>query len=345
MNGFTFFRNYYEAITDPDNGLTEEEQGRVYNAIFSYVFDGVEPDLKGTCRFVYNTVIRCLEHDREMEERHNVQIEALQDELSAERSKYTEYGKKGGRPRKNPLSENENPLKSPFAKEKTPLKPPFSEEKEGSLKEKEGEKERSKEKDQERDYTLQEREYNLPPYNPPTPFEGMEDRGLKEFLERHNNVIVDNCSTASLDLDFGEMEHAFSESAYLRGKSLYLSWVAKNAARILRGDYKDKPARSGAPPDGKGDLQLWQELVKALSCAKEETDYGALTYKMQDEDSIERMGELYRGLSREITEYFDPNSFLELCGMDDKDLKFERARFLKALPDIRRKIQEVQDGA
>lgn len=338
MNGFTFFRNYYEAITDPDNGLTEEEQGRVYNAIFSYVFDGVEPDLKGTCRFVYNTVIRCLEHDREMEERHNVQIEALQDELSEERSKYAEYGKKGGRPRKNPLSENENPLK-------TPLKPPFSQEKEGSLIEKEGEKERSKEKDQERDYTLQEIEYNLPPYNPPAPKEGSEELGLKEFLERHGNIAVDNCSTASLDMDYPGLRRAFAESAYLREKPHDLSWVAKNAARILRGDYKDKPARSGSPPDGKGDLQLWQELVKALSCAKEETDYGALTYKMQDEESIERMGELYRGLSREITEYFDPNSFLELCGMDDKDLKFERARFLKALPEIRRKIAEVQDGA
>ena len=104
MNGFTFFRNYYEVISDPDNGLTEEEQGRVYNAIFSRVFDGVEPDLKGACRFVYNTVIRCLEHDREIEERHNGQIEALRVELSEERSKYAEYGKKGGRPRKIPLS-------------------------------------------------------------------------------------------------------------------------------------------------------------------------------------------------------------------------------------------------
>lgn len=338
MNGFTFFRNYYEVISDPDNGLTEEEQGRVYNAIFSRVFDGVEPDLKGACRFVYNTVIRCLEHDREIEELHNGQIEALRVELSEERSKYAEYGKKGGRPRKNPLSENENPLK-------TPLKPPFLQEKEGPLIEKEGEKERSKEKDQERDYTLQEREYNLPPYNPPAPKEGSEELGLKEFLDRHENVVVDNCSTASLDLDYKALGQAFQESAYLLEKPHDLSWVAKNAARILRGDYKDKPARSGAPPDGKGDLQLWQELVKALSCAKEETDYGALTYKMQDEDSIERMGELYRGLSREITEYFDPNSFLEICGMDDKDLKFERARFLKALPEIRRKIAEVQDGA
>lgn len=33
VNGFTFFKNYYDAITDPDNGLTAEEQGELYNAI------------------------------------------------------------------------------------------------------------------------------------------------------------------------------------------------------------------------------------------------------------------------------------------------------------------------
>lgn len=33
VNGFTFFKNYYDAINDPENGLTEEEQGKLYNAI------------------------------------------------------------------------------------------------------------------------------------------------------------------------------------------------------------------------------------------------------------------------------------------------------------------------
>ncbi len=56
MKGFTFFRNYYEAINDPENELTEEEQGKLYNAIFAYMFDGKEPELKGACRMAFNLI-------------------------------------------------------------------------------------------------------------------------------------------------------------------------------------------------------------------------------------------------------------------------------------------------
>lgn len=300
MNGFTFFRNYYEAINDPETDLTEEEQGRLYNAIFAYVFNDEEPNLKGACRLAFNMIKPSLDVSKARGE-----------------SKRNKLKSKEIKKNQNESNQNQNESKHDFDSDLTFF-----------------------EKEEER---REKKEDNIPP----SLRAGARDEGaeLREFLEENGNIAVDNCSTASLDMDYTGLKRAFSESSYLREKPHDLSWVSKNAARILRGDYKDKPARSGAPPDGKGDLQLWQELVKALSCAKEETDYGALTYKMQDEESIERMGELYRGLSREITEYFDPNSFLELCGMDDKDLKFERARFLKALPDIRRKIQEVQDGA
>lgn len=300
MNGFTFFRNYYEAINDPETDLTEEEQGRLYNAIFAYVFNDEEPNLKGACRLAFNMIKPSLD------------VSKARGESKRNKSKSKEIKKN-----QNESNQNQNESKHDFDSDLTFF-----------------------EKEEER---REKKEDNIPP----SLRAGARDEGeeLREFLQENGNIAVDNCSTASLDMDYPGLRRAFAESAYLREKPHDLSWVAKNAARILRGDYKDKSARSGAPPDGKGDLQLWQELVKALSCAKEETDYGALTYKMQDEDSVERMGELYRGLSREITEYFDPNSFLELCGMDDKDLKFERARFLKALPEIRRKIAEVQDGA
>lgn len=300
MNGFTFFRNYYEAINDPETDLTEEEQGRLYNAIFAYVFNDEEPNLKGACRLAFNMIKPSLD------------VSKARGESKRNKSKSKEIKKN-----QNESNQNQNESKHDFDSDLTFF-----------------------EKEEER---REKKEDNIPP----SLRAGARDEGeeLREFLQENGNIAVDNCSTASLDMDYKALGQAFQESAYLREKPHDLSWVAKNAARILRGDYKDKSERSGAPPDGKGDLQLWQELVKALSCAKEETDYGALTYKMQDEESIERMGELYRGLSREITEYFDPNSFLELCGMDDKDLKFERARFLKALPEIRRKIAEVQDGA
>ncbi len=54
MNGFTFFRNYYEAVSDPGNELTLEEQGAIYNAIFAYMFDDTEPDLRGASKMAFN---------------------------------------------------------------------------------------------------------------------------------------------------------------------------------------------------------------------------------------------------------------------------------------------------
>ena len=305
MNGFTFFRNYYEAINDPETDLTEEEQGRLYNAIFAYVFNDEEPNLKGACRLAFNMIKPSLD------------VSKARGESKRNKSKEIKKNQNESNQNQNESNQNQNESKHDFDSDLTFF-----------------------EKEEER---REKKEDNIPP----SLRAGARDEGeeLREFLQENGNIAVDNCSTASLDMDYKALGQAFQESAYLREKPHDLSWVAKNAARILRGDYKDKPARSGAPPNGKGDLQLWQELLKALSVAKEETEYGVSKYRMLDEESEERMGELYRGLSREITEYFDPNSFLELCGMDDKDLKFERARFLKALPDIRRKIQEVHDGA
>lgn len=300
--------------------LNMEQRGVLFSAIISYETDEELPEMDAVTQMAFSFIKEDLDRNKSN----------YQKKVDTNR----ENGKKGGRPSqteepKKPNGYFENP-KKPNGFEEEPKKPNGYFENPGDG---ECDLEGECEGDGERIF----------PPDPPTDAEEAENIGLKEFLARHGNVIVDNCSTASLDLDYGSIDRAFSASAYLGEKPHELSWVAKNAERIIRGEFRYK--RSGAPPNGKGDLQLWQELVKALSAAREETDYGALTYRMQDEASKERMGELYRGLSREITEYFDPNSFLELCGMDDNDLKFERARFLKALPELRQKIAEVQDGA
>ena len=65
VNGFTFFKNYYDAINDPENGLTEEEQGKLYNAIFAYMFEGKEPSLKGVCRLAFNLIKPSLDKSRQ----------------------------------------------------------------------------------------------------------------------------------------------------------------------------------------------------------------------------------------------------------------------------------------
>ena len=302
--------------------LSMEQRGVLFTAIMAYSAEECMPEMDGMTQMAFSFIREQLDRDKERYENTC--------------KKRSAAGRQGGRPKEEGSVQEEKQKKQMLFEESKKSKC-FSE-KANESKEKQKNPDNEDENEDEDDNDI---------ISPPSLRAGARDEGeeLREFLQENGNIAVDNCSTASLDMDYPGLRRAFAESAYLREKPHDLSWVAKNAARILRGDYKDKPARSGSPPDGKGDLQLWQELVKALSCAKEETDYGALTYKMQDEESIERMGELYRGLSREITEYFDPNSFLELCGMDDKDLKFERARFLKALPEIRRKIAEVQDGA
>ena len=66
---------------------------------------------------------------------------------------------------------------------------------------------------------------------------------------------------------------------------------------------------------------------------------------MGDDCAKKEMGTLYKELSPEIQAYFDPNSFLELCEMEEKELKFERARFLKELGGIRQRLKsEVKYG-
>ena len=64
MNGFTFFENYYRAIKDPENELTEVEQGRLYNAIFAYMFENREPELKGACKMAFNLIRPALDRSK-----------------------------------------------------------------------------------------------------------------------------------------------------------------------------------------------------------------------------------------------------------------------------------------
>ncbi len=158
---------------------------------------------------------------------------------------------------------------------------------------------------------------------------------------------LDNPSDIS-GIDFSLLSQKIAESSrYLQGKQS-LKWLLRHYREIIGDSYKDFNRSSLPMSEGKGDLQLWQELVKALKAAKEErycesVGRGSPIYLRLDGAADEEMKVIYRSLSPEIMAYFDPQSFLELCEMSDADLKFERARFLKALPEIRRK-REGNDG-
>lgn len=51
--GFTFYGNYYEAITQ---GLSEGEQGEVYKAIMDYAFASKTPDLTGPAAMAFKLI-------------------------------------------------------------------------------------------------------------------------------------------------------------------------------------------------------------------------------------------------------------------------------------------------
>ncbi len=328
MESFIFQKSYSEAIDDEENGLTDVERLNLYRAIMRYVFEGETPRLKGVSKIIFGLI--------------KGQIEC---ELT-KRAQDKENGKRGGRPRKTPLFEE----KTPVFTEETQEKGGFSETKGGFLKNEQKEvpqteKERSKEKE----YNPQEK--TIPPYNPPKAgTDGDETdetiKGYLEFMREHPYITEDLNNPSELyGIDFPLLAQKIAQSSRcLQGKQS-LKWLIGHYREIIGDSYKDF-SRNGEPPDiptGKGDLQLWREVINALGVAKEErwcenAGRGMELFRMADEEAKREMGELYKGLSPEITAYFEPNSFLDLCKMDEGELKFERARFLKALGGIRQKL-------
>ena len=77
-DSIVFYRSFYEAIKE----IPIEQQGIVYNAIYGYALDGVEPELTGVAKAIFLLV---------------------KPQIDANNAKY-ENGKKGGKPKAN-LSE------------------------------------------------------------------------------------------------------------------------------------------------------------------------------------------------------------------------------------------------
>lgn len=329
MKEITLYANYAEQI----ELLSNNQCGVLFRALMDYANGKDVPAMDTLTQMAFLFIKGNMDREEEEAER--------EEDISRLRS---EWGKKGGRPKKVQkgtfLEEKGTFLseKVGFSEKKVPFDT-FSQ-KEVPLQE----KERSKEKE----YTLQEKD--IPPYNPPT---GEETdgtvRGYLEFMRDHAYITedLDNPSDIS-GIDFSLLSQKIAESSrYLQGKQS-LKWLLRHYREIIGDSYKDFNRSSLPMSEGKGDLQLWQELVKALKAAKEErycesVGRGSPIYLRLDGAADEEMKVIYRSLSPEIMAYFDPQSFLELCEMSDADLKFERARFLKALPEIRRK-REGNDG-
>jgi hypothetical protein len=98
-DSIVFYRSFYEAIKE----IPIEQQGIVYNAIYGYALDGVEPELNGIAKAIFLLV---------------------KPQIDANNSRYengkkgAEPGKKGGRPK------NENPKETPNEPQENPKETP-----------------------------------------------------------------------------------------------------------------------------------------------------------------------------------------------------------------------------
>ena len=61
VKGFTFWENYYTTISDPENGLSEEEKGQLYKALIEYIFAGTKPEFKGITRAIFSALLPSLD--------------------------------------------------------------------------------------------------------------------------------------------------------------------------------------------------------------------------------------------------------------------------------------------
>lgn len=313
-NSFTIYADYAEQL----ELLSNNQCGVLFRALMDYANGREVPAMDTLTNMAFLFIKGNIERE-EAAEREDTELNSLR----------SQWGKLGGRPKKV--------KKGTFSENKVPFDT-FSDEK-GTFLEKEAspqEKERSKEKES----TPEEKE--SPPIVPP---EGETDgtiEGYLAFMREHPYITEDFYNPDELcGVDFALLAQKISESRRFLAQKNSLKWLIKHYAEIIGDSYKDFPVSPPQePPKGKGDLQLWQELVRAIKSAKEErycesTGAYAPLYRRLDEAADDAMKALYRSLSKEIMAYFDPNSFLELCDMSDNDLKFERARFLKALPQIR----------
>lgn len=88
------------------------------------------------------------------------------------------------------------------------------------------------------------------------------------------------------------------------------------------------------------DMELWQILVRAVEDSRQMVYVRDIGYRCMYENRGESARGIYDRLPIVLKEYIDFDSFCDVGGMTDEELRFERARFLKALPEIRETLRE-----
>lgn len=106
-DSIVFYRSFHEAI----KGLDAEVQVEIYNALFNYGFDGIENELSPIAKAVFTLIKPQIDANARRREQGIINGK-----------KGAEYGKLGGRPKKNNGEKPpKKPLKNPSETDKNPL--------------------------------------------------------------------------------------------------------------------------------------------------------------------------------------------------------------------------------
>ncbi len=356
-DSFIFYRSFFEAI----DGLPVENQAHIYKAISGYALNGELIELDVWENAVFKTI--------------KSQIDA-NNERFLNGCKGGEYGKLGGAPKGN---QNARKKKQP---ENNPQNNPKTTHQKNEGKNGEKQKQ-PKENGRKLPPTgvNEETTPKQPQENPKTTpnvnandnvnenvndnkhalqacnsahactREEIPDKAKEEFFKAFPSVKLNGADDSGID--YGKLLSAFREgNAYLQNTKS-MNYVTAHYAEIIGGGYRriEKPQTQQEKKNG---VQLWQELMQTAEKAKEKRyshafgDYVSLyalavSSMYGDKKDKNDMDAIYKSLSEESKRIYDKNGFMNLCEMNDDDLKYERARFLKTLPEIRRK-REGNDG-
>lgn len=90
------------------------------------------------------------------------------------------------------------------------------------------------------------------------------------------------------------------------------------------------------------DMALWSELKEAIEKIKKKVwdiRYG-FVHLFEMKDTMNEPKYVYDNLREDIRSYIDFDSFCAFGAYTDEQLQFERARFLKAIPEIRQALRD-----
>lgn len=210
--GFTFFENYYESISDPENGLTDEQRGLIYNAIITYVFTGKLLELKGVCRGFFNLIRPSLDVSRSRSDSGSKKANAEETDVKSESNEQQ--------------TENKRETKDDFS--------PFFENDKNEQEREYKNKNKNKKNEQEREEGAGGGENHL------SASENTERSFVQEkFFKEHPEIEVDNYPAClASEIDFEVLSAEISKSAYLRGTRSF-AWICKNYRKITQGQYRD----------------------------------------------------------------------------------------------------------